>query len=283
MTHHHLTEDPIDSAERRDPDPAPTYHSYLHLDDLLTLQRPRSEHRDELHFIVAHQSIELWFQLLLHDLRHAISFIDQDRWYQATAAMTRVSRTVALVIEATHGLRDLPAGGFHQFRGYLGSASGAQSTQYRQIEILSGLRDESHLATQRKFSGGCVPSVVVDALRERSLADAHQAAGRRHGLTEWADLWDRDIADSPLYGLSEQLLEYDELWVRWRTEHIALVERMSGLSSTGTAGTDPMTFLGQTLRYRFFPYLWTARATLATRGTKGELAHRTRRNSRRRS
>ena len=47
-----------------------TYVSYLHLDELLMLQQPRStppEH-DEMLFIVVHQTYELWFKLVLHEI-----------------------------------------------------------------------------------------------------------------------------------------------------------------------------------------------------------------------
>ena len=47
-----------------------TYADYLHLDELLALQQPRSEppEHDEMLFIVVHQAYELWFKLLLHEL-----------------------------------------------------------------------------------------------------------------------------------------------------------------------------------------------------------------------
>ena len=52
------------------PDADVTYPSYLRLDELLSLQAPRStpEHPDELLFIVVHQASELWFKVILHEL-----------------------------------------------------------------------------------------------------------------------------------------------------------------------------------------------------------------------
>ncbi len=51
--------------------PAVTYSSYLHLDELLACQQPLSDgpEHDELLFIVIHQVYELWFKVLLHELR----------------------------------------------------------------------------------------------------------------------------------------------------------------------------------------------------------------------
>jgi len=48
--------------------PPLTYASYLDLEKLLSLQKPRSsppEH-DETLFIIIHQTYELWFKQLLH-------------------------------------------------------------------------------------------------------------------------------------------------------------------------------------------------------------------------
>ncbi len=47
-----------------------TYSSYLKVPELLKLQDPQSspQHHDELLFIIVHQTYELWFKELLHDL-----------------------------------------------------------------------------------------------------------------------------------------------------------------------------------------------------------------------
>ncbi|HTD84675.1 MAG TPA: tryptophan 2,3-dioxygenase family protein, partial [Gemmatimonadaceae bacterium] len=54
------------------------YSSYLALDELLNLQRPRShpEHPDELLFIIVHQASELWFKLILHELEGLIDLLE---------------------------------------------------------------------------------------------------------------------------------------------------------------------------------------------------------------
>ena len=50
-----------------DAHPAVTYGSYLKIDELLSLQQPRSDgEHDEMLFIIVHQVYELWFKELLH-------------------------------------------------------------------------------------------------------------------------------------------------------------------------------------------------------------------------
>ena len=55
------------------------YGSYLRLDEMLALQTPQSspEHPDELLFIVVHQSSELWFKVLRHELDALITALEQ--------------------------------------------------------------------------------------------------------------------------------------------------------------------------------------------------------------
>ena len=58
-----------------------TYGSYLAVDELLALQRPRSEgpEHDEMLFIVIHQVYELWFKQVLHEVDHVIDLLDAAR------------------------------------------------------------------------------------------------------------------------------------------------------------------------------------------------------------
>lgn len=240
-----------------------TYQDYLGLEDLLALQRPVSDDPGELHFIVVHQAVELMFKLVLSDVRRLVELLDEDRWSSAIPVVRRLNRSTGLALAQMRSLHDLPVASFHEFRGYLGTASGAQSAQFREIEVLSGLRDPAYLATQRRIGGGRLAPEIERVLKERDLATAHQAAARRLGVTDWAAFY-RDVGDSSLcYVVSEWLLDYDELWLRWRNEHVSLVERMLGSGVRGTGGTDPLSFLGRTREYRFFPHLWEMRGDLA--------------------
>ncbi|MCZ7415704.1 MULTISPECIES: tryptophan 2,3-dioxygenase family protein [unclassified Streptomyces] len=246
-----------------------TYDDYLELTTLLGLQRPLSAHPDELHFIVVHQSMELWFKLLAHDLRRVVAFLDADRLPECCTVMRRVNDVMTALLAQMRSLRDLPPHSFHAFRGVLGRASGFQSAQFREVEVCSGLRDEGYLRDLRGVCGGVLPEAVVRNLGRRSVAEAHREAAHRAGLCDWAALYTDEGAASPLYVLSEQLMDYDELWLRWRTEHVALVLRMNGGSARGTAGTE-IGYLQRTLRHRFFPYLWESRDTLAADPAGGD-------------
>ena len=69
-----------------------SYSAYLHLDELLAAQVPRSKpvHHDELLFIVQHQTSELWLKLMLHELRAATAHLAADEPRPALKNLARV-------------------------------------------------------------------------------------------------------------------------------------------------------------------------------------------------
>lgn len=246
----------------------PTYETYLRLPELLALQQPVSGEADELHFIVVHQAMELWFRLLAEDLRALVGLLDASRLADCCTRLRRINDTMGVLLSQLRSLRGLPPAAFHAFRGRLAGASGLQSVQFRELEVISGLRDEAYLRAVRGAHGGALPAPVAAALRHRSVADAHQDAARRDGLSGWTELYLPPRDGSVLYHLSELLMDYDELWLRWRTEHVALVRRVIGGATRGTGGTS-ISYLERTLGHRFFPHLWELRDHLpgAVEGT----------------
>lgn len=248
------------------------YLSYLRIPELLALQTQRSEppHPEELHFIVTHQAIELWFKLILQDLDRIVAAIDADQWTGAVVLLRRVVDMVDVVMAQLRMLQDMPPWAFHEFRSYLGTASGTQSEQFREIEVLSGLRDEDYLATLHAVHAEELSVAVQARLAAPSLADAHAAAAVRLGITDLATFYAETGPTVPFYLLCEALLDYDERFLRLRYGHLVLVERALGGRARGTAGTA-ITYLQRTTGYRFFPALWEVRSALSVRGG-GELA-----------
>jgi tryptophan 2,3-dioxygenase len=257
----------------------PTYGSYLRVPELLALQQPRSRppHPEELHFIVVHQALELWMKLLLHDLDRVIALLDADDFPPALALLGRVNHTLEHALDQMRSLHTLPPWALHQFRSYLGTASGSQSVQFRELELRSGLREPAYLKALDIEYGGRLPEPLATRLAERSLADAHAAAAARLGLETpggWADFYVDPGPRGDFYLLCEALVDYDERWARWRQEHVALVQRTLGDHARGTGGMA-IAYLQRTIRYRFFPVLWALRDELVVRGG-GQLVGRPR-------
>jgi tryptophan 2,3-dioxygenase len=241
-----------------------TYGDYLHIKELLALQHPRSEHPDELQFIIVHQAFELWFKLALFELERVQKAMDSDDAFGAARMLGRVHAIERLLAQQILILETMPPQDFHGFRTYLGTASGLQSYQFREMEVFSGLREERYLSfIEREYEGHDWPSIARH-LDRPSLRETWQALLKRRGVEDVAGLYEDPGARYDLYLLAEALAEYDELFLRWRFLHIQLVERVIGGGVSGTGGTV-QPYLSETLKYRFFPGLWDARNTLTER------------------
>ena len=235
-----------------------TYGSYLALDELLRLQRPRSspDHPDELLFIVVHQASELWFKAILHDIDGLIGALEARNAGQALWRVQRVNALMRIVSAQLSSLEALPPQHFAQFRTYLGSSSGSQSVQFRAIEAASGLRDEHFMHVLREH--GPIPELVENALARPTLQDLFCALLE----AERVKLEDLYLGPGPtvLFFLAEALLEYEQQFAQWRFKHVQLVERIIGPRTEGTGGTLGSRYLMRTIDQRFFPRLWEVRA-----------------------
>jgi tryptophan 2,3-dioxygenase len=235
-----------------------TYGSYLALDELLALQRPRStpEHPDELLFIVVHQASELWFKVLLHELEALVTQLERGDVLASVFALKRINALMSIVTAQLSALDTLPPHRFAEFRGYLGSSSGSQSAQFRALEAASGLREPHFLAALEEH--GDPPVLVQRWLARPTLQQLFDDLLDRHGVTLEAVY--QDPAQSPLLLLAESLLEYEQSFALWRYLHVQLVERIIGPLTGGTGGTLGAKYLQRTVSQRFFPKLWEVRA-----------------------
>src|SRR6188472_4748976 len=121
-------------------DPSVTYGSYLAIDELLALQRPRSagpEH-DEMLFIVIHQVYELWFKEILHELDQVMRRLDEGDAIRAQHTMKRILTILKVLVAQLDILETMTPMEFQSFRARLEAASGFQSDQFRQLEFVLG-------------------------------------------------------------------------------------------------------------------------------------------------
>ena len=245
-----------------------TYSDYLKLDQLLSAQQPLSNLHDEMLFIVIHQTKELWMKELLHELRLAIGLVGEDRFAEACKAMARIGRIQAVMTLSWDVLSTLTPVDYLKFRDVLGTSSGFQSLQFREIEFRLGLKNPAFLEQH----SGSARARLQAALDEPSLQEAATAALERGGFdvgdrsTEaLAGAWVQVYRDSErwfeLYELAEKLLDIDDALASWRHKHVLTVERIIG-NKRGTGGSAGAPYLRATLEKRVFPELWALRTEL---------------------
>jgi aminocarboxymuconate-semialdehyde decarboxylase len=264
-----------------------TYSSYLKIPELLELQRPQSspQHHDELLFIVVHQTYELWFKELLHDLDAVVANLQaagahpgsRDEVYEAARLLRRCTEITRVLVEQFTILETMLPTHFLAFRDKLEPASGFQSEQFRELEFLCGLKDEkmlryhkptpeAHAQLERRLRDPSLHYVFFEALRGLGkLAALPEGATERERFDARARavqaLYQDDRHHRDWIDVCERLTEFDELVVSWRLRHIQLVERTIGVNM-GTGGSAGASYLKLTLEKKFFPELWEARTLL---------------------
>ena len=247
-----------------------TYADYLKLDQLLSAQRPLSDLHDEMLFIVIHQTKELWMKEMLHELRLAIRLIAEDRFAEAYKAMARISRIQAVMTLSWDVLSTLTPVDYMKFRDVLGTSSGFQSAQFREIEYRLGLKDPRYL--DHYAQGTQARSDLQPALGEPSLREAASDALARAGFelgersdealaAAWLEVYRDAERWFELYELAEKLVDIDDALASWRHKHVLTVERIIG-NKRGTGGSDGAKYLRSTLDKRIFPELWALRTEL---------------------
>lgn len=177
-----------------------TYWDYLHLDQLLALQGGLEGDdalisEDELHFIVVHQVFELWFKLILRELhlardKMAAARVDEKTIPYVVHHLRRVLEIFRLAADQFRVMETLTPQDFLAFRSKLGTASGFQSLQMRQIEAIMGLQESERAAFGHSDPLDAVRAVARrlpdggTAMLER-LRQARQDITLRQALHDW--------------------------------------------------------------------------------------------------
>lgn len=258
---------------------AMTYGSYLNLRQLLSLQETQSDgpEHDEMLFIIIHQVYELWFKQVLHELDQLSRHIAADALSRGDRQLLRILKILKTLVAQLDVLETMTPLEFMSFRSFLGSASGFQSGQFREIEFVLGFKDPVHLD---RFRDLAPYSRLERRYREPSLWSHFVALLARKGYPIPADVLERPhreaIApseavqdaliqvyhhDPELAGFCELLLDIDEGVQEWRYRHVMMVRRTIGTRG-GTGGSEGAAYLQSTLFRPAFPDLWTIRTRL---------------------
>jgi len=214
------------------------YETYLRTEELLSLQKSPEQmsHHDELQFQVVHQTFELWWKEIAHDLDAIRGLIRSGEYVEAARLLRRAAQVKQLLLRVLAMLETMTPWDYLTIRAGLGHGSGMDSPGFRALLRLSPtLWADFTQALQRE---------------DVSLADLYIQRARHVGLC----------------AVAEGLLDYDEYFQLFRVQHYRLVERMIGPDAVGTGGT-PMAMLERTLHDRFYPELWEIRNTLVQRAS----------------
>ena len=254
-----------------------TYTDYLKLEELLELQQPRSKppEHDAMLFIVIHQVYELWFKLLLHELDKIKHDFSNDDLYGAIHTLKRSRTVMKTLVAQLDVLETMTPMSFNSFRDRLETASGFQSTQFRELEFCLGYKRPATLkylpdnapgtaAIERRLKQRSVVDHFYDFLQQRGVKipeavrtrDITQANEPNEEIQE--GILDLYMKQPELAILFELMTDFDEGLQEWRYRHVKMVERTIG-SKQGTGGSPGVPFLKESLFKSIFPDLWAIR------------------------
>ena len=255
-----------------------TYSNYLKIEGLKNLQVLKSnppEH-DEMLFIIIHQAYELWFKQILHETDELCNRLNNHRITDAQKTLKRINTILKVLVHQVDILETLTPLEFLTFRNYLESASGFQSTQFRELEFALGLKDAVALSRTDAESGE--REILEKRYKSPTLWDVFLMYLKNNSYNIPDSLLSRDFTkkvesnadvqailidiykNSPVIAqFCELLLDFDEGLQEWRYRHVQMVQRTIG-AKMGTGGSSGADYLKQTLFRQAFPDLWIIRA-----------------------
>ncbi|MBI3653245.1 MAG: tryptophan 2,3-dioxygenase [Acidobacteria bacterium] len=257
-----------------------TYGGYLKINQLINLQQLQSDppQHDETLFIIIHQVYELWFKQLLHELDAIVTKLNQDEVLGAIRLLRRCIEIQRVLVNQVAVLETMTPMDFLTFRDHLMPASGFQSSQFREVEFVCGVKSESFLHNfavdspeyarlQQRFDSPSIKEAFYALLQRRGFnlptaSKPPDRASHHQVLGELIRIYQEAEKHYDLFMLSESLIEFDETFIIWRLRHVKMAERMIG-SKTGTGGSDGVAYLQSTTEQKFFPDLWELRTYLS--------------------
>ena len=225
MSHHDEFRTPILPGKG-----ATDYERYLRTDELLDLQKAPKDllHKDEMTFIVVHQSSELLMKGSAFELERALECIGRSDFANSGRLIRRANQMLAYPIELLHVLETITPHDYHLIRAGLGHGSGLDSPGF--LSLL-------HVGPR--------------------LGQAFQEQVGRAGLT-LDDVYRRHEEFFGLHDVAERLLDFDESMQLFRFHHLKLAERIIGGRVVGTMGT-PVEVLQQRMESWLYKDLWDIR------------------------
>lgn len=255
-----------------------TYTSYLKIDELVRLQELKSnpKQHDELLFIIIHQTYELWFKQILHELGLARTEMESANTWAASKTMRRILVIMKILVAQNDILETMTPLSFGSFRKFLDSASGFQSVQFREFEMLLGMRSkrmfslhsedsDAYKQLTKRSNEATIWEAFIKLLQTKGFQVPTPERVNEQGLLfnsseETQDVIFKIMQEKHEIGLLiELLIDLDEGLQEWRYRHVKMVERTIG-NKMGTGGSDGVAYLKNTLHTMVFPDLWAVRA-----------------------
>jgi tryptophan 2,3-dioxygenase len=210
------------------------YEIYLDCGTLLSLQKPFDElcNKDELQFQIVHQVEELWMKLVAYTLLDIDEYLQAGNTLRVLTLFRRVDQIVEMMITQLRLLETMSPKEYQQIRLQLGNGSGQESPGFR---------------TLLRMAPDLWPSF-----------EAHYLTGQGKSVES---IYNSTYAHDDAYVVAEALIEFDELFQKFRWHHLMLIHRSIGMGAASLKGR-PVELLQSGVKHRFYPQLWDIRSLM---------------------
>ena len=213
------------------------YELYLNTKALLSCQTKFEDlcNRDELQFQVVHQIEELWMKLIAYTLLDIDDYLQQENTNRVLTLFRRVHTVQKLMNQQIALLEIMSPKEYQEIRLRLGNGSGQESPGFRALLKMY--------------------QPIWNSFKEHYLD--------KRGLT-LEKIYDTEYTHGDAYVVAEALAEFDELFQKFRYEHMQLIHRTIGVAAKSLKGR-PVEILEEGMRHKFFPELWEIRSQMTDR------------------
>jgi tryptophan 2,3-dioxygenase len=168
------------------------YINYLDLDKVLDAQHPLSGEgkeaaHEEMLFIIIHQTYELWFKQMLHEIDSVMDLFRNDQINESNVGvivrrMDRVNKIMTTLVGQLDILETMTSLDFLDFRHHLSPASGFQSHQFRKLEVMLGLKIK-----KRHQFGGCPYHAQFEGEKKEEILNLEESESLFTLVEKWLE------------------------------------------------------------------------------------------------
>jgi tryptophan 2,3-dioxygenase len=256
------------------------YWDYVEVDTLLSLQKPRTDYKDESIFIMYHQVTELVLKMMVHEIEQLVEDdLSDEIWVDK---INRLNRYTAMLITSFDVMKyGMNYDDYNEFRLTLAPASGFQSVQFRLIELYcTPLVNLVNSHGKKRLSANPTLDEYMDNVYWKDAGYNRQTGKKSLTLRQFEERYHeklislaykmegRTLADiiqkrSHLSdALKRKLREFDELYnIKWPMVHLETAQHYldsKNENKAATGGSEWKKYLHPKFQQRkFFPALWT--------------------------
>lgn len=255
------------------------YWDYIQTDTLLSLQKTRTDFKDEAIFVMYHQVTELVLKMMIHEIEQLVfEDLNEAVW---TDKLERLNRYTQMLITSFDVMKyGMNYDDYNTFRSTLTPASGFQSAQFRYLEIYcTPIENLVNEEGKKRLPENPSTEELFEYIYWKDAGTNRQTGKKSLTLRQFEEKYlDNFIAlsrkvkgktlaekakqfSNPSEELIQKLKAFDSFYnVKWPLVHLGTAQHYldsKGENKAATGGSEWKKYLHPKFQQRkFFPELW---------------------------